>query len=545
MIYEIEAPDGKIFEIEGDSPPTEQELEDIFTQVSPKEQPLQGMDIPVSNMPDSQMTAPEMPQEPMTWGQAVKTGVRNVPSSLGRMAGDIGRAVTSPIETLKSIGKLGGGLAVKGAKAINPEADYLPELTAMERYPEAMKDFYKQRYGGSENIKQTLAEDPAGLVSDLATALSLGGGAISKVGQASKIGQAGRAIAKVGNVIEPINVAGKAVGLIGKGAGKILKGGLGITTGAGSNAISEAVKAGKAGNESFIKSMRGMENIQDVVDQAKDALNTIKQQKNAQYASQIGKTINDPKVLDVMPLQEKMLNIIDDQYYKSISKSGKGTMNKLDEMVDVYNDFLQDPELRTAGGFDALKQRIQDIDIPLENKKAERLRTSMANTIKNSIEKQSPQYAKTMKDYSEASDLIKELEKSLSLGNKSSMDSAIRKLQSLTRNNVNTSYGYRMQLADELKKAGADIMPSLAGQSLSSVTPRGLQTLGATGAGLAGLTSNPSALATLPAFSPRVVGEGAYLTGRMQSLLDAIPLGNINRGLYQGGRFNRIEQEKR
>ena len=34
MIYEVEAPDGKIFELEGDSPPTEQELEEIYSIIS-------------------------------------------------------------------------------------------------------------------------------------------------------------------------------------------------------------------------------------------------------------------------------------------------------------------------------------------------------------------------------------------------------------------------------------------------------------------------------------------------------------------------------
>lgn len=541
-IYEIEAPDGRVFEIEGDSSPNEQELEEIYSSLPQSQAP---------SVPETQTTQemvsnpslPAVPQTPMTWKQSAVQGVKNLPSSTARMFADIGRAVISPVETLKSIGKLGVGLATKGAKAINPNTDYLPELTATEKYPEALKDFYKQRYVGSENIKKTLAEDPAGLISDLATALTLGGGAISKVGQAGKIGQAGRVIAKVGKAIEPINAVGKIVGGVGTGAGKLLKTGLGMTTGAGTEAVNQALKAGKTGNNAFVRSMRGIDNIQNVVDEAKDALNTIKQQKNANYAMQIGKTINDPKVLDVMPLQKKMLEIIDDQYYKSISKSGNATMNKLDEMVNVYNDFLQDPELRTAGGFDALKQRIQDIDIPLENKKAERLRTSMANTIKKSIEEQSPQYAKTMKDYSEASDLVNELEKSLSLGNKSTMDSAIRKLQSLTRNNANTNYGYRLSLADELQKAGADIMPSLAGQSLSSLTPRGLQGVTATGAGVAGLTSNPLTLATLPAFSPRVVGEGAYLTGQLQSILDAIPLTNANRGLFQAGRYNRYTEE--
>ena len=51
--------------------------------------------------------------------------------------------------------------------------------------------------------------------------------------------------------------------------------------------------------------------------------------------------------------------------------------------------------------------------------------------------------------------------------------------------------------------------------------------------------------ATLPAFSPRFVGETSYLTGRLQELLNKMPVGNTNRGLYQGGRLNRITEEKK
>ena len=59
-------------------------------------------------------------------------------------------------------------------------------------------------------------------------------------------------------------------------------------------------------------------------------------------------------------------------------------------------------------------------------------------------------------------------------------------------------------------------MPALAGQSLSSFTPRGLAGQGAAlGIGAGGaLTVNPMALAALPLTSPRLVGMGAYGLGR-------------------------------
>jgi len=83
------------------------------------------------------------------------------------------------------------------------------------------------------------------------------------------------------------------------------------------------------------------------------------------------------------------------------------------------------------------------------------------------------------------------------------------------RNNANTNYGYRMELAKALQQQGGqDLMPALAGQALSSFTPRGLAGQGAgIGAGLTAF-ADPSALAVLPLTSPRLVGMGAYGVGR-------------------------------
>jgi hypothetical protein len=85
----------------------------------------------------------------------------------------------------------------------------------------------------------------------------------------------------------------------------------------------------------------------------------------------------------------------------------------------------------------------------------------------------------------------------------------------LTRNNANTNYGYRLELAKALQdQGGQDLMPALAGQALSSFTPRGLAGQGAgIGAALTTL-SNPMAAAVLPLTSPRLVGMGAYGLGR-------------------------------
>jgi hypothetical protein len=201
----------------------------------------------------------------------------------------------------------------------------------------------------------------------------------------------------------------------------------------------------------------------------------------------------------------------------------EGAANYLSRaQAEIDNWKNLDPnEFHTPEGLDALKQKVGDIleSIPFEQKTARSAVGDVYNGIKNEIKKQAPKYADTMKAYQEASELTKEIERALSISDKASADTGMRKLQSLMRNNANTNYGNRLDLAGQLEASGGrEIMPALAGQALNSWTPRGLQSLA---------TSTPAALATytiggLPAVaanaaltSPRLSGEMFYQAGKL------------------------------
>ena len=113
------------------------------------------------------------------------------------------------------------------------------------------------------------------------------------------------------------------------------------------------------------------------------------------------------------------------------------------------------------------------------------------------------------------------MQKALSLGNNAAADTILRKLQSTMRNNVNANFGARLKLLEQLDEAsGYFLAPRIAGQSLSSITPRGLQAVSATGTGVAGVYTNPATLAALPMFSPRLMGETARGVGRVSGAID-------------------------
>jgi hypothetical protein len=315
-----------------------------------------------------------------------------------------------------------------------------------------------------------------------------------------------------------------AGGLIRAG-GKAVPHIVGGFTGSGGNALNEALRAGRVGGqtaEMFTKNMRGGADMTEVLDVAKANLSTMNQAKQAAYRADMNALKTDKTVLKFDGIDNALRDASGKVMFKGQVKN-EGAAKQLQQVQDEISNWksLDPAEFHTPEGLDALKQKVGDIleTIPFEQKTARSAVGDVYNGIKNEIKKQAPKYADTMKDYQDASELTKEIERALSLGNRTSADTAMRKLQSLMRNNANTNYGNRLDLAGQLEASGGrEIMPALAGQALNSWTPRGLQSLA---------TSTPAALATytiggLPAVaanaaltSPRLSGEMFYQAGKL------------------------------
>jgi hypothetical protein len=228
---------------------------------------------------------------------------------------------------------------------------------------------------------------------------------------------------------------------------------------------------------------------------------------------------------------------------QSLSPSTQHVRTAINDAVADWKN-LRAGDFWTPEGFDALKKKVGDIRDSTERGTPERRVADMAyHGIRNSIVQQVPEYAKYMKAYEQSTKLINEMEKTLSLNPNATLDTSLRKLQSVMRNNVTTSYGRRVDLAEILQNSGAPhLMDRLAGSTLSSWTPRGLPAklmAGGTGVGsiLTALASaGPSglaALALLPLTSPRITGELAHATGRAGRQL--APLKTLAPYVRQGG----------
>lgn len=383
-----------------------------------------------------------------------------------------------------------------------------------------------------------------------------GVGVISGAMQPVETGAIGPEMYKqMGQNVATSGAIGTAIPVIGRGiqaAGSGIRRALGISTGAGEESIAQALRAGREGNQTFLQNMQGKVPMTNVLDDARTALSNMQQNLGNQYRSGMVDISKDKSILSFDNIDKSIKDAANLVTYKGQVKNQAG-FDKLDEVKTAINDWkkLDPKEFRTPEALDNLKQKIGGIleGIDIKEKTAYKVVSNIYNSIKNEIAKQAPTYEKVMKDYREGSDLVEEIQRTLSVNKKATDATALNKLQSLMRNNANTNYGYRMELAKALQEQGnKDLMPALAGQALSSFTPRGLTGQGAgIGASLTAF-ADPSALALLPLTSPRLVGMGAYGVGRatrnIPKLSDA-ELRNMARMLTTQGVQGAINEQKR
>lgn len=483
---------------------------------------------------------------PETSGVAARA-LKNVPRSAGNFVGGIVTAIRHPADTAGALVDVATGAVQKAL----PESMQAVSAAPQREMAGAVGDYFKQRYGGFDKATESFASDPVGVAADIASIFTGGAGAAAKVPILAK---AAGVVGAVGRVVDPINAAGKVLGPVVKFAGNRAADLVGnLATHTGGESVRQAFRSGVAGGEAakaFTENMRGGAPMADVVDQAREALGNMRAQRSQAYRSGMVDISKDKTVLDMQPVMDAFNSQREMGTYKGkvIKGSTVETQDKIGALLDDWAK--SDPaEYHTPEGLDALKQAIGDVREGTEFGSAARKAADNAyNAVKTQITKQAPAYAKVMKDYEQASDALKEVERSLSLGPKATNDTALRKLQSLLRNNVNTNYGNRLEAARALEQSGApNLRPALAGQSLNTWTPRGLQNLGTTGLS-AGLVSHflgvPYALPMLAAQSPRLVGEAAHLLGRGVNRL-ADPLGAAasptSLSLYEANQLNQGE----
>ena len=457
----------------------------------------------------------------------------NAPGSFYKNTiGGLVEALSSPVQTARGIADVAAGgfynampaAVQRGINAIevNPEAQQRAIQTANVVGQELVKP-----YSSTQGFKQTVQEDPFRILGDVSMLAGGAGAGLKAANIGAKTAQAGNILTKASDVLNPVSQATYAAGKLGQGAEMVGKGYLAAKSGVGTEPINQAIKAGAEGNQTFLENMRDKVPSLQVLDDAKSNLAQMNADKMKEYRSGMVDIKNDKTVLDFTGIDNALKNAESMAYYKGKVKDPTAADVLQNMKAEVENWKNSNPaEYHTPEAMDALKQTLWQYfgKLGKEEKTAYAAGKQVYDSVKSEIGKQAPTYAQVMKGYSESSDLINEIERTLSLGDKASSDTAMRKLQSLMRNNVNTNYGRRISLAQELSNAGGiDLMPALAGQAMNSELPRGFQ--GATNVPTAymayGAGGWPLAVADLFTSSPRVVGETAYKYGQLANALSS------------------------
>lgn len=497
--------------------------------------------------PYAQFDAPQQPQPPKnySWSEVPGAAASNLGSSALRFGEAVAQPFMHPIDTSKALAKTGIGAVQK----------MIPGQQGYEQYADAVGKFYMDRYGSMDAFKRALAEDPVGVMADASMFLTGGETALGRV--PGVVGDVAKAAGTVGRTIDPLNVVTKTgkVAMTGADipkvghipgaweAGTDIVGGMFPHT--GGQALRTAAESGYengARAQDFRDNMRSVADMEDVVADARQAVANLRQRRGLQYkVNKVGlQTATQP--IDWAPIDQSLSKINGIKKFKGQDiadpKTASVRQNLLDE-IDAWKQ-LDPAEFHTPEGIDALKQKIGNIRDNLEYGSPARL---MADEVYRSlwgeIARQYPPYGKMMKDYETASGHIRELEQSLKLGRKASTDTALRRLQSIMRNNAYTNYGHRLDLGKMLQEAGAtNLMDKLAGQALNTLRPRGLGaaqmgTLAGYGA-LTGQWLNPAYWGMLGISSPRIMGEAMHKMGQ-GARYATMPFKAAKRGLDQVG----------
>jgi hypothetical protein len=458
----------------------------------------------------------------LDWSEVPVEAVKNIPSSALQFGKSVVQPFIHPIDTATSLGELGGG--VLQHLGLMKGEEYKPAANAVGK-------FLMDRYGSIDAIKETLANDPVGLAGDLSMILSGGGTAAARLpGIAGKIGEVASAAGRYTNPLTPLTTAAAP---IARGVGRAASEALGVTTGAGGEAIRQAAGAGYKGGraaEAFRENITGLAPTDEAVNDAQRVLGNMRQQRGNVYRSGMVGVANDPTVLNFNKIDNALANItqVGTFHGQVITPKTQAIRQEIGQAVGDWKR-LNPTVYHTAEGLDALKQKIGDIRDATQYGTQDRMIANQAyHAIRQTIIDQVPGYAKVMKGYEQASEQMRILQHELSIPNPKSgnVDTSLRKLQSALRNNVNANFGRRQELVDFLVKNGApELMYKLAGQALQTPVPRGLSkyTLSISEAllGMLGLTGHapfltaalPAAVAGAAVASPRLVGETAYWGG--------------------------------
>jgi hypothetical protein len=337
---------------------------------------------------------------------------------------------------------------------------------------------------------------------------------------------AGRAVKKTASKVAEVATAENAGNLLAEISGKM--------TNTSPYNTKRGFEAGYQKNPAILEaSKEGAVSAPEIVGNVREAFQAVKNNRKEAYKQSIASTKGNQVFLDFKPIREAFDKTVDSLKSKNLgveaSKVGPETNAKVKEIETILNEWERKPALHTAAGLDDLKQRIDDVYSQGMTDQAKRVMTETRNKVKDTISKQDPNYEKTMADYEQGLKLEREIQQALGLGEKTGVDTTIRKLAQVFSNKSTLSKQYRLELLQELERVGGkNLIDKLAGYAMGQTTPGALQLLADLniGAGTWMLASPEAGATTLAAIaaaqSPKLALYGSYGAGRATRALSDV-----------------------
>lgn len=362
--------------------------------------------------------------------------------------------------------------------------------------------------------------------------------------QAIKEGQNVGSAALLGGAIGGgIPLGGRLLSRGAKAVGDVATGVLGITTGAKQGSIVQAIRAGQTNSPEFLDALRGKTGAMDIVGEAQTALKRAKETRSRKYISQFNKIAEaDSQVLEsIEPIKQNLMGKLGDfgvrvgdeglDFSRSSFRGDDVSIKQIENIVGILDEWGNEAGDLTGLGLDTLKRVVGDITAA--NDSTKNIIDSTYRQVRQELVDKVPGYEKLVNDYEQISNLVDDVNRTLSLGGQD--DTALKKLTSALRDNND----FRQALVQDLsEQGGRDLNAMIAGQQLSEITPRGLMSIvaaaiggGAIFSGGIGALFSPAILPLVATGSPRVVGEFMRAIGIADSAIK--PLTNAIKGIYE------------
>lgn len=330
-------------------------------------------------------------------------------------------------------------------------------------------------------------------------------------------------------------LASKGVNILWKGAKSLSRQILWKTTWTSAETINTAVQ--QAGNKWFLDAMRWNVSPDDVVNEVRGAMKTVKGKISDSYEKSLEKLLQDEwkdKVWNIDNIFKEMKSFVEGKtkwLWASIGLDGKvkfkwsviqepKAQNEIKWIVKTFNerdDF-------TANWLNRLKRALKWYAWVSAAPEAKGLATNIRSLLDKEIENLVPWYKKMNEAYNLWKTQLKDISQALASTDRTSKFTAVTRLNQILKENQE----FKKQMLDLLEKeSGKNLVWKIAGTQLTSLTPKGLVWAGLWGWLVFGWLFNPTLRAWALLSSPRLIWETANVLWisqkKLTSMLSRLP----------------------